>query len=85
MTEFSNSSEWNEQMLFAQTFFSITERCRLAQMDKDPFLWKNCLDAKFLLVMGITNNDGKEKIHSIRKEINTYAHGIATSGKKTSR
>lgn len=81
MAEFSGSSEWNEQMLFAQTFFSITERCRLAQMEKNPFLWKNCLDAKFLLVMGITNDEGKNKINLIRKEINTYAYGIANSGK----
>jgi hypothetical protein len=66
-------SEWNEQQLFAQLFFSITDQCRFAQANHKILDWKRFLDTKISLVMGISNDKERENIDEQRKKINKKA------------
>ncbi len=72
-------SMWNEQQLFSRLFFGLTFRCRHAQSNNDVLSWKNNIEAKISMVMGIINDKEKETLMKLRKDINKkYLNYIRT-------
>jgi len=62
-------SEWNEQLFFSSIFFGITAQCRGAQSGNNILQWKNHLESKMSLVMGIIPDQKKEDMNTL---VNRY-------------
>ena len=68
-----NVSEWNEQQLFSKLFFAISARCRDAQSNKNMAYWKNSVESKISMVMGIVNKEEKKKLWDLKIELDMAA------------
>jgi len=68
--EYSTVSEWNEQIPYSTIFFTITYKCREAQAREDYSGWKNQLEAKISMAMGISGTEEKETLVKFRTLIN---------------
>jgi hypothetical protein len=69
--DFTNQSEWNEQQYFSSLFFGITAQCRMSQAMGDTLNWKNGVESKISMVMGIADEEKeKPKLREFRQNIN---------------
>lgn len=68
--EYTDRSEWNEQQYYASMFFGLTARCRAAQSILNILDWKNAVETKISLVIGIADDTETEELKRIRKKLN---------------
>lgn len=64
-----NQSEWNQQINFSYIFFTITNKCRLCQMNRNFEEWYKSLESKISCIQAIINEEEKIKVKMIKDEL----------------
>ena len=65
----TETSEWNQQQLFAEIFFNVTNSCRFHQSTRNARAWKNSLESKISLVLGICSKSEKIILVNIKNRL----------------
>ncbi len=76
-----NSSEWNEQLLYAKQYFYWNVLSKNAQRTGDPFLWWKEVEVKLTHAIPILDEKYVKKLLVARKTINGRINQLRVSRK----
>lgn len=72
-------SEWNEQRLFAIMFFTLSFQARNSQMNGDTLKWKDVLESKMSMSMGILDDKGQKQLLDYKMELDKLYYKFSTT------